>query len=70
MSTEDKIVSKAESSYRSRKFIITSASLVVSALALFFDFLNGDQFVDIIPMILAIYGAGNVAGAFAANKGK
>lgn len=61
---------KEENSYGSRKFILTAISLFVSAASLFTGFINGDQFVDIVPMILAIYGAGNVASYFAAVKGK
>ena len=60
-----------ESRYRSRKFQLTLGSLLVSTLALFTGFIDGDQFVDIISMILGIYGVGNVAGYYvAAQKGK
>lgn len=60
-----------DSKYSSRKFILTASSLIVSALALFAGFLSGEEFVDIIAMILAIYGTSNVAGYFAAAfKGK
>lgn len=60
-----------DSKYSSRKFILTAASLAASALALFTGFLEGEEFVDIIAMILAIYGTSNVAGYFAAAfKGK
>ena len=63
-------VIEAESRYRSRKFLITVGALLVSAAALFTGFLDGDQFVDIITMILGIYSVGNVAGYYAAQKGK
>ena len=60
-----------ESRYRSRKFMLTVGSLLVSTFALFTGFIDGDQFVDIISMILGIYGVGNVAGHYvAAQKGK
>ena len=60
----------AESRYNSRKFILAGVSLLVSVGALFTGNISGEEFVDIIPMILAIYGASNVAGYFAAAKGK
>ena len=58
-----------ESKYSSRKFILTAASLFVSMAALFTGFLSGEEFVDIIPMILLFYVGGNVASQYA-NKGK
>ena len=69
MATEIKIDKVAESRFSSRKFIVTAGSLVVSGGALFAGFLDGDQFVDIIPMILLFYVGGNVASQYA-NKGK
>ena len=64
------IITAAQQRFSSRKFMVTIGTLLVSAGALFFNFLDGDQFVDIIPMILAIYGAGNVAEFFAATRRK
>lgn len=59
-----------ESRYNSRKFILTGASLFMSNVALFAGHISGEEFVDIITAILVIYGASNVAGYFAATKGK
>jgi len=67
---ENKIIAVAQERFSSRKFLVTVATLLVSTGALFLGFLDGDQFVDIIPMILAIYGAGNVAEYFTAMKRK
>ncbi len=61
---------KLESRYRSRKFMLSAISVFLSAAALFSGFIEGSQFIDIIPMILAIYGAGNVAEVYTAHKGK
>lgn len=59
-----------ESKYGSRKYILAGSGMLLSGVALFTGFIDGDQFVDIIPMIIAIYGAGNVAAYFTAAKGK
>jgi len=60
----------AESRYSSRKFILTASSLFMANVALFAGNVSGEEFVDIISAILTIYGVSNVAGYFAAAKGK
>lgn len=44
-----------------RKFILTSAAMVVTFLALFVDKLTGDQTVTLVSLQLAIFVGGNVA---------
>ena len=67
MATEVK--SNVKDRYTSRKFYLAAASIIMSAAGLFTGFLSGEEFVDIIPMILMFYGASNVASQFA-QKGK
>ena len=55
--------------FTSRKFQLAVASIVLSTPGLVAGFLSGEEFVDIIPMILMFYGASNVASKFA-KKGK
>lgn len=58
-----------ESRFSSRKFQLAVASMVLSAIGLFTGMLSGEEFVDIIPMILLFYGSANVASEFA-KKGR
>ena len=63
------VKSNVKDRYTSRKFHLAVASIFISTVGLFAGFLSGDEFADIIPMILMFYGAGNVASQFA-KKGK
>lgn len=55
--------------YTSRKFQLTVASFVVCTVALFVEKLSGAEFIDIITMILGLYGLSNVGAAYVSNKG-
>jgi hypothetical protein len=56
--------------YKSRKFILTTCSLVVFTVLLAARLLTGDQFVTIYWSVLATYMTGNVIAAITAPKGK
>ena len=58
-----------ENRFTSRKFQLAVVSIFLSTVGLFTGFLSGEEFVDIIPMILMFYVGGNVASQFA-QKGK
>lgn len=53
------------SKFSSRKFWLAGISILISAGGLFAGFLSGEEFVDIIPMILLFYVGSNVASEFA-----
>jgi len=44
----------------SRKFILTSFSLVTTFVALFLDKISGGELVALVPLILGVYTGGNV----------
>lgn len=62
------ISAEAKDRFTSRKFQLGVVSIVLSAIGLFTGFLSGEEFVDIIPMILMFYGASNVASQFAQKR--
>ncbi len=56
--------------YKSRKFILTTCSLVVFTALLVVKLLTGDQFVTLYWSVLATYMTGNVVAAMMVPKGK
>ncbi len=56
--------------YKSRKFILTTCSLVVFTALLVVELLTGDQFVTLYWSVLATYMTGNVVAAMMVPKGK
>lgn len=46
---------------KNRKLLVTLIITLATILALFFDKLSGDQFMELMKWVLGLYGAANVA---------
>lgn len=47
--------------FKTRKFVLTVATLVLTYIALFAGKLTGEQVVTLVPWLIGIFAAGNVA---------
>ena len=57
-----------DSTFRSRKFILTGASLLLTFVALFAGKISGGEIVALVPLILGIFTGGNIAAKFSGGK--
>ena len=60
-------MTKTQSKFLSRKYLLTAFVLVVATVLVYMDKLSGETFMTLIMANLAIYGVGNVASKVA-NK--
>ena len=61
-------MTKTQSKFLSRKYLLTAFVLVVATVLVYMDKLSGETFMTLIMANLAIYGVGNVASKVA-NRG-
>ena len=58
-------MTKTQSKFLSRKYLLTAFVLVVATVLVYMDKLSGETFMTLIMANLAIYGVGNVASKVA-----